>query len=103
MNETIKDLLKVLTTNLFLYTAPANQTLPYVVYGVDGANDLSGENIHTEKADQGYIDLYTKSPSDSLITGIPSALEAGGVSYYLNSVQFEDETSTLHYEWIWEV
>lgn len=103
MNETIKDLLVKLTSAVYLYTAPGNTKPPYVVYGVDGANDLSAGNAHAERADQGTIDLFTKDPADSLITGIPSALDAEGVSYYLESVQYEEETGLIHYEWIWEV
>lgn len=103
MNELIKEMLLALTSEVYLYTATANHGTPYIVYGVDGANALAGENAHTEEADQGYIDLFTKSPSDSLIKDIPSALEAGGVSYYLESVQYEEENGILHYEWIWEV
>lgn len=101
--NSLKEALKTLTTSLYLYTAPANKTLPYIVYGADGANDLTAGNVHAETVTQGYIDLYTKNPSDTLISGIPAKLEAVGASYYLNSIQFEDETGLLHYEWIFEV
>lgn len=103
LNEIVKELLSKLTDSLYLYTASGNAKPPYIVYGVDGANDLTAGNVHSERADQGFVDLYTKSPSDALINGIIGKLEEGGVSYYLNSVQYEDETGLLHYEWIFEV
>lgn len=103
MNEIIKDLLVELLDEVYLYVAKTNANPPYVVYGVDGANDLEAGNVHSEKADEGTIDLYTKDPTDSLITDIPEGLDENGVSYYLNSVQFEEETGLLHYEWVWQI
>lgn len=34
---------------------------------------------------------------------VPQALADIGASYYLNSVQYEDETELIHYEWVVEV
>lgn len=100
--DELKEILTKLTDSVYLYTAPLRKPIPYIVFGADGANDLSAENHHSEKADQGYIDLYTKSQTDSLISSVPQALDENEISYYLNSVQYEDETGLLHYEWIWE-
>lgn len=102
LNETIRSILVGLTSEVYLYTAKPNQKAPYIVYGVDGANDLTAENAHSEDADQGFIDLYTKDAKDALIKSIPEALNENEISYYLNSVQYEDETGLLHFEWIWE-
>ena len=33
----------------------------------------------------------------------PQALEGIGASWYLNSVQYEEDTGLIHYEWYWEV
>lgn len=102
LNETIKQALLSVTQNVYLYTAKGNSKAPYVVYGVDGDNNLFGGNGRAELADAGYIDLFTKSATDPLIKDIPEALDIAEVSFYLNSVQFEEETSLLHYEWRWE-
>lgn len=102
LNETIKQALLSVTQNVYLYTANGNNEVPYVVYGVDGDNNLFGGNSRAELADAGYIDLFTKSATDPLMKGIPAALDAAEVSFYLNSVQFEEETGLLHYEWRWE-
>lgn len=103
MSNTIKTLLIGLTSDVYNYTAPANKPLSYVVYGKDGENVASANDRHAETADEGYIDLFTKNPEDPLIESIPLALDAGGVAYSLESIQYEEETGYLHYEWIWEV
>lgn len=102
MNETVKAALLSVSQNVYLYTAKENTETPYIVYGVDGDNNLAAGNRRGELADAGYIDLFTKDAKDNLIKDIPTALDAAEVSFYLNSVQFEEETSLLHYEWRWE-
>lgn len=102
MNETIKRALLSVSQSVYLYTAKGNTKTPYIVYGVDGDNNLFAGNRRGEHADSGYIDLFTKDANDKLIEDIPAALDAAEVSFYLNSVQFEEETSLLHYEWRWE-
>lgn len=102
MNETIKNILLSVSESVYLFTAKSNTKTPYIVYGVDGDNNLHAGNRMAETVDTGYIDLFTKKSGDPLIKEIPAALNAAEVSFYLNSVQFEDETSILHYEWRWE-
>ena len=102
LNEIVKNALLSLTDSVYLYTAKGNAKTPYVVYGVSGSNDLFAGNRRAEMADSGFIDLFTKTETDPLIGDIPSALDAAGVSFYLNSVQFEEETGYLHFEWLWE-
>ena len=31
------------------------------------------------------------------------ALDAAGIAWYLNSIQYEEDTGLIHYEWVWEV
>ena len=47
--------------------------------------------------------LYTKTDKDPLFSAIPEALEDIGAAWYLNSVQYEEDTGLIHYEWVWEV
>lgn len=102
MNDTVKKALLSVSQSVYLHTAGGNRKPPYIVYGVDGDNNLFGGNRRAELADSGYIDLYTKDAEDSLIDAIPAALEAAGVAFYLNSVQYEDTANLVHYEWRWE-
>lgn len=84
------------------YTARPNATPPYLVWAEDGANDLESNNAHGERMYQGTIDLYTKTENDPLMDQVPQALEAIGAAWYLNSVQYEDDTGLIHWEWVWE-
>lgn len=38
-----------------------------------------------------------------MVDKIQAALIAACISFSLNSVQLEEETGLIHYEWIWEV
>ena len=75
----------------------------YFVWGETGANDLEAGNLHAENAVTGYTDLYTKQEFDPWKEQIEEAFDAAGIAWYLNSVQYEEETGFTHYEWYWEV
>ena len=102
MYERVKEALLSVSENVFLFTAKGNQNLPYIVYGVDGENHLFASDRRAELCDAGYVDLFTKDGNDPLIKSVPEALELAGVAFYLNSIQFEEQTDLLHYEWRWE-
>lgn len=102
MNETVRDALLSCTQAVYNYVAPGNRPVPYVVYGNDGENAFRAGDRRAERADQGTVDLYTKSPSDPLIQAIPAALDAAGAAVFLNTVQYEQEAGLLHYEWVYE-
>ena len=40
---------------------------------------------------------------DETVDKIQAALTAACILFYLNSVQYEDDTELIHYEWVWEV
>lgn len=102
MNETVKNALLSCTQNVYNYTAVGNRSVPYVVYGNDGENVFHAGDHRAERADQGTVDLYTRTSADPLARAIPDALDAAGVAVYLNAVQYEEETGLLHYEWVYE-
>jgi hypothetical protein len=115
MIEPIKNALTGLTDKVYLFDAPPNPTMPYIVYAPDGANDFAAGGTHAEKATEGTIDLYTGSDSDPLITGIENALDALAatqtVAWRLNSIQYETEAGTpssgytgfIHFEWVFQI
>lgn len=74
----------------------------YGVYAEDGANDLIAGNKHVEKALQGTVDYFTWDDSGAPKATIEAALESVPVAYYLNSVQFENDSGYIHYEWVFE-
>lgn len=75
----------------------------YFVWQEDGSNDLSANNGHGEKAMSGSTDLFTKMEFDPWADAIGKNLSRYGISWQLNSVQREEDTGFIHYEWIWEV
>ena len=79
--------------------APAGD---YVVWAEDGANDLGADDRHAEHVTQGTLDLFTRDDSGTPKTNIESALD-GRCAWYLNSIQFEEDTGYIHYEWVWEL
>ena len=103
MLERLQAALAALTDRVYHYVAAPNSMTPYIVWAEDGDNDLLAGNVHAERYYTGTVDLYTRTDSDPLFTAIPEALEGLGASYYLNSVQYEEETGLVHYEWVWEV
>lgn len=86
--------------NAYHYQAPDNTEVPYIVWAEDDRVDLLAGNSHAEKAWQGTIDLYTHTEADGLIDTIEELLE-GSFSWRLESVQFEEDTRLIHYEWVW--
>lgn len=81
-----------------------DKTAPYVVWA-EGAEvaSLEADNWKGGQTIEGTIDLFTKDEDDPLMDGIPNALNAARIGWNLNSVQYEDETELIHYEWLFRV
>lgn len=99
--------LKTALTNIsgakvYHFTA-VKATPPYIVWAEDGADDLQLNGVHVEKAATGTVDLFTKTENDTLVESIESALDSVDGVWELNSVQYEQETGLIHYEWIFTV
>lgn len=75
----------------------------YFVWQEDGANDLQAENTHAEQSVTGTTDLFTKQELDPWAADLEASLSGYQIAWYLNSVQFEEDTGFWHYEWVWEV
>ena len=100
MLDTVRDALVALNVPVYHYTAKPQSKPPYIVYAEDSNIDLIADGTHVEHAVQGSIDLFSANEGDTLTGSIPQALEIAGVAYYLNSVQYEEETNLIHHEWI---
>lgn len=92
-----------LSDKVYHYTAPPKTALPYIVWAEDGAEHFRADDKNCEMAYTGTIDLYSKTDGDHLATKIPEALNRTNAAWYLNSVQYEESTGIIHYEWVWEV
>lgn len=74
----------------------------YGVYSLSGQKALSSDsNAGSEKMLEGFIDYFCRSDALTAKNAIESALSGLGLYWELNSVQYEDDTGYLHYEWIW--
>lgn len=75
----------------------------YFVWQEEGSNDLEADNGHIESAMRGSTDLFTRQEADPWIADFEKSLDENDVAWYLNSVQYEEDTGFIHYEWVWEV
>ncbi|WP_349667046.1 hypothetical protein [Lacrimispora sp.] len=101
--EKVKDALLTVTDNVWHYEA-LTKTDQYIVWAEDKeGSSLEGDNYKLEQSIQGTIDYYTKNEDDVNVEAIQTALKAARIAFYLNSVQYEDETQYIHHEWVFEV
>ena len=103
MLERLQAALAALTDRCYHYVAAPNAEPPYITWMEDGDNDLMAGNAHAERCYTGSAHLFTKAEGDPLFDAIPAAIEDIGASWYFNSVQYEEDTGLIHYEWYWEV
>ena len=93
-----------ITCNVFHYTRKNSKTLPYVVWSEDGEQDSFNANNH--KAEQqlsGVVDFYTLTEFDPIADAIQTVLDSEPIGWRLDSVQYEEETNLIHYQWRWWV
>ena len=74
----------------------------YGVWADDGANDLNADDKHAEHITTGTVDYFTRDASGTPRATIESALDNGEIAWYLNSIQYENDTGYIHYEWVYE-
>jgi len=103
MLKDIKNALTELCSGVHHYKAPDNAVCPYIVWAEDGDADFIADGVHAETAYTGTIDLFTQIEGDPLSRSIPEALDKLPCTWYLNSVQLEEDTGKIHYEWVFGV
>lgn len=101
--DTVKNALLTVSNNVGHYTA-WDDTAPYIVWAEDSEVDsLEADDYKAGQTIEGSIDLFTRNEDDPLIESLPRALNSAGVGWNLSSVQYEDETKLIHYEWLFRV
>lgn len=98
----IRDALLTVSKDVYHFEALKKKD-KYIVWAEDGEGNSGHADNKKNQAIQGTIDYFTKDDADPAVEEIQEALELYEISYKLNSVQYEDETEYIHYEWIWEV
>ena len=98
----VMNALNTVSENVYHYHA-YNQDDKYIVWAEDAAKNISGNNKMQDAIIQGTVDYFTKEEFDEKIIAIEEALNNAEIAFYLNSVQYEEETGYIHYEWVFEV
>ena len=99
----IRDTLLKVSDNVGHYEAKEKND-QYIVWAEDSeGSSVEGDNRKENQSIQGTIDYFTRTEFDPMVDDIQEALIDAEISFYLNSVQYEDETKYTHYEWVWEV
>lgn len=101
----VKEALLSVSNNVGLHEA-IDATKAHIVYAPDSeATSILLDNRKSGQVIQGTIDLYVKESERSLADDVQEALNAAGISFSLNSIQFEEieRNNLLHYEWVFEV
>lgn len=97
-------LLGVLPGKVYHHIAASGVVAPYIVWAEDGQSDsLYGDGKMVKQVIEGTVDLFTKQEYDPLFSKIQGALNNAGVSFRLNSVQFEEDSLIFHHEWVFSV
>ncbi len=101
--EAVMNALLTVTDNVGHYTA-WDDSDKYIVWAEDSESaELLVDNYKPGQTIEGTIDYFTKSEDDENIERIPKALNNAKIWWRLNSVQYEDETRFIHYEWLFRV
>ena len=88
--------------NCYHYWRP-KLSAPFLVWAEDGDNAAWADDQIIEQAITGTTDYFTQEEFDPAIDAIQNANISLGIAWRLNSVQYEEDTSLIHYEWTWEV
>lgn len=99
----LRDLLLTIDVSVYHYEASKTEG-NYIVWAEDGeGNSGHADNHKTTQGTQGTIDYYTKTEFDPVFDTIQAKLNSADISWRLNSIQHEEDTGIIHYEWIFEV
>lgn len=97
--ETVKNALLTVTENCGHYEA-VNQEDKYIVWAEQlEESGFSSDNVKREHTIGGTIDYFTTDEDDAAFSAIPAALIEAGIGWNLLSVQYEEETHFIHYQW----
>lgn len=100
--EPIGQAYSAIVKNCYHYWRP-KLPAPFLVWAEDGDNAAWADDRMMEQAITGTTDYFTRDEFDPAIDRIQDANQSLGIAWRLNSVQYEDDTELIHYEWSWEV
>jgi len=95
--------LAALTDDCYHYWRPVKK-VPCIMWAETGEeNSFHADNHKQEQNISGVCDYYTKKEFDPMIDEIQNTLDSMGLTWALDSVDYEDETNLIHYSWSWGV
>lgn len=98
----INDGIAGLSVPFYHYRRP-RQEPPFGTWQEHGEGDsFYAGDLKVEQVIVGAIDYFTKVEFDPVVDEIQGLLDTMGVVWNLDSVQYEEETNLIHYEWSWE-
>ena len=98
----IRDALLEVTQDTFHYEA-THKPDKYIVWAEDSeASSLNADNKKDEQVIEGTIDYFTKTEYDPNVKAIQQKLNSIEVAWRLNSIQHEEDTDFIHYEWVFK-
>jgi hypothetical protein len=99
----LRDALLEVIPDVFHYEAKGKPD-KYIVWAEDNeASSLNADNKKDEQVIEGTIDYFTKTEYDDNVVLIQQKLNSIDVSWRLSSIQHEQDTGYIHYEWIFEL
>ena len=72
----------------------------YGVVSEDSGEDFIANDVHLERGTAGTVDFFTRDATSAPREAVEAVLNDAGVCWQLNSIQFEDDTGFIHYEWL---
>lgn len=102
----MNDLLGALTEaglQVVLYAWDRAPSGDYGVISMLEGDDFVADGKHQERGTEGYLDYFTRDATDSTRGTIEAILNSMLCAWYLSSVQYEEDTHYIHYEWRWSM
>ena len=79
----------------------SQKTYPCAIWQEDSAELFRADNQADEIRMSGTLDYFTREEFDTAIDDLISAFTGNGVHWSIESIQFEEETNLIHYEFGW--
>lgn len=102
----IRDAITPVAPKVFHYWR-TNARAPYLIWMEDSEDgSLHADNRKQEQQLHGTVDYFTKMEFDPVVDAVQAALNditRGAYGWRLTGVQYEEETSLIHYSWEWWV
>ena len=107
LNSKLKEFAELLqytsTNKIYHYDATGDKGDRYIVWKEEGESDsLFLDNQHDEIMLKGSLDIYTKIEFDDLVDEIIDLFNANGVPFNIISIEYETNSSYIHYSFDWE-